>query len=157
MMKSTDLFKAAIKDFLDAKAFEDLLFMETYQKEGKSLDDCITYILNQVQKSGINGYSDDEVFNMAVHYYDENKIEVGKPIDGGKVIINRHVELTEEEKAKAREKAVDELKDEIKSKMRTKNKPTVKTQAKVIHMNNGKDVTVQTEVKKKEPEQTSLF
>lgn len=157
-MKGTDLFKATIKDFLDARAWEDLLFMEKYQKEGKNLDDCITFILNEVQRSKINGYTDSEIFSMAVHYYDEDKIKVGQPIKNGNVVINRHVELTEEEKTKAREKAVDELKNEIKTKMRTKpSKPKVETKARVIHMNNGKDTTIQEEVKKKEPTQTSLF
>lgn len=39
------------------------------------------------------------------YYYDEANIEVGKPIDC-KVVMNRHVELTEEEKAEARRQAI---------------------------------------------------
>ena len=39
------------------------------------------------------------------HYYDENEIEVGKPIQC-QVVVNHVVELTEEEKQEARRKAV---------------------------------------------------
>ena len=33
-----------------------------------------------MQKSGCNGFTDGEIYGQAVHYYDENEIEVGKPI-----------------------------------------------------------------------------
>ena len=39
-----------------------------------------TYILNQVKKSGCCGFSDDEIFGMALHYYQEDNIEVGSPL-----------------------------------------------------------------------------
>ena len=38
-------------------------------KPTKNIDNCITYILNQVKKSGCCGFSDDEIFGMALHYY----------------------------------------------------------------------------------------
>lgn len=42
---------------------------------------------------------------MAVHYYDEDNIEIGKPINC-RVAVNHVVELTEEEKAEARQEAI---------------------------------------------------
>lgn len=42
---------------------------------------------------------------MAVHYYDEDNIEVGKPISC-RVAVNHIVELTDEEKAEARQEAI---------------------------------------------------
>ena len=39
-------------------------------KEHKNLDDCITFILNYVQQSGCNGFTDAEIYSLAVHYYD---------------------------------------------------------------------------------------
>jgi hypothetical protein len=30
------------------------------------------------RKSSCNGFADDEIFRMAIHYYDEDTIEVGK-------------------------------------------------------------------------------
>lgn len=106
-MKATDPFKNAIRAYLDNRAANDELFAEVYAKEGKNIDDCVTYILNQVKASGCNGFADDEIYGMAVHYYDEDKIEVGKPVSA-RVIVN-HIELTEEEKAAAKQKALDEL------------------------------------------------
>ncbi|OJV17940.1 MAG: hypothetical protein BGO30_08330 [Bacteroidetes bacterium 41-46] len=124
-MEATDTFKNAIRAYLDSRAVNDELFAATYAKEGKNIDDCVTYILNTVQKSGCNGFADEEIFGMAVHYYDEDKIEVGKPITG-KVVVNHSVEITEEDIATARQKALDELVAEQKKKIAAKPKATAK-------------------------------
>ncbi|MCW0484044.1 PcfK-like family protein [Gaoshiqia sediminis] len=90
-MKSTDNFKKVIEAHLQHRASMDPLFAVTLKKENKNIDDCITYILNTVHKSGCNGFTDDEVFGMAAHYYDEDNIEVGKPINA-RVVVNHKVE-----------------------------------------------------------------
>ena len=110
-MKSTDLFKNAIKAYLDNRAKEDELFARAYAREGKNIDDCCTYILNEVERSGCNGFADDEIFGMAIHYYDEDKIEIGEKIDAGRVVINRTVELTEEEKTEARQREIEKYQE----------------------------------------------
>ena len=69
-MKATDHFKNTIKAYLDQRAETDYLFSFRYSLPEKKLEDCITYILNQVQKSGCNGFHDDEIFGMAVHFFD---------------------------------------------------------------------------------------
>jgi hypothetical protein len=107
-MKTTPAFKQTIQDYLEKRAIEDPLFATSYSNPKKNIDDCITYILNTVKNSGINGYTDDEVFNMAVHYYDEETIDIGAEINC-QVVVNHKVELTEEEKAEAKEKAIREL------------------------------------------------
>lgn len=56
-----------------------------------------SYILNTVQKSGYKGFADDEIYSMAVHYYEEENIEVGKLVNC-QVVVNHQVELTPEEK-----------------------------------------------------------
>ena len=106
-MKSTEHFKRTIQAYLQQRASEDRLFAESYRKEGKNIDDCITYILNEVQRSGCNGFTDGEIYSMAVHYYDEDDIEVGNPVSC-QVSVNHIVELTEEEKAEARQRAVEQ-------------------------------------------------
>ena len=106
-MKGTELFKAAIQNYLEYRAMTDDLFAPRYANPAKNIDDCITYILNEVQKSGMNGFDDDEIYSMAMHYYDEDDIEIGKPISC-KVMVNHHVELTEEEKQNARKKAIEQ-------------------------------------------------
>lgn len=118
-MKGSDSFKNTIKGYLDNRAANDELFAVAYAKEGKTIDDCITYVLNTVKASGCNGFSDDEIFRMAVHYYDEDGIKVGTPVQG-QVVVNHVVELTEEEKQAARMKAVDELIAQERAKMSKK-------------------------------------
>lgn len=91
-MKPSNSFKETIQQHLEARAKADELFAVTFAKEGKNIDDCCTYILNKVQKSGCNGFADDEIFGMAVHYYDEDKIDVGKMLSGNvKVVVNHSV------------------------------------------------------------------
>jgi hypothetical protein len=112
-MESTKNFKKVISDHLNDVADRDPLFAETLKKPNKNIDECVTYILNTVQKSGCNGFADDEIYSMALHYYDEDKIEVGK-VNSGRVVINHKIELTEEDKSEAREKAKKEFeKDQL--------------------------------------------
>lgn len=119
--------------YLEQRAEYDELFARSYRNPLKNIEDCITYILNYVQKSGCNGFDDDEIFGQAVHYYDEADIEVGKPIDC-KVIVNHHVELTEEEKTEARKEAIKRAENEAYSRM-TKRKTAPKKES--INSNNG--------------------
>lgn len=116
-MKGTEHFKRTIQAFLEQRAAEDELFAVNYRNPTKNIDDCITYILNYVQESGCNGFSDDEIFGQALHFYDEADIKVGKPIDC-KVVVNHTVELTEEEKAEARQQAIKRAEDEAYAKMK---------------------------------------
>ena len=116
-MKSTNHFQNTIKAYLDKRAEIDLLFSFRYSLPEKKLEDCITYILNQVQKSGCNGFHDDEIFGMAVHYYDEDNIEIGKPMHNAQVAVNHVVVLTAEEKEQARQDAIQKAQDEAYRKM----------------------------------------
>ena len=116
---------------MEQRASEDKLFAEAYRKEGKNIDDCVTYILNTVKASGCNGFTDGEIYSMAVHYYDEDDIEVGKPISC-QVSINHVVELTEEEKAEARKQAIEQYQQAELRKMQERNKkPTAKQETQV--------------------------
>lgn len=130
-MKVSAPFKNAIQSYLEQRAEYDELFARSYRNPLKNIEDCITYILNYVQKSGCNGFDDDEIFGQAVHYYDEADIKIGKPI-GCRVVANHHVELTEEEKAQARIDAMQRAQNEAYSRM-TQRKPTPKKE----NSNNG--------------------
>lgn len=132
-MKVSTHFQTEIQSYLEQRAEYDELFARSYRNPLKNIEDCITYILNEVQKSGCNGFADDEIFGMAVHYYDEADIEIGKPIDC-KVVVNHAVELTEEEKAEARKEAVKRAESEAYSRM-TKRKTAPKKES--INSNNG--------------------
>lgn len=125
-MKGTENFKTVIEVYLEQRAEYDELFALCYAKPHKNIDDCVTYILNEVKNSGCNGFADDEIFSMAVHYFDEDDIEVGKPINGS-VVVNHHVELTEEEKLQARRDAVKRIENEAYAKMKQQKKVTKPT------------------------------
>lgn len=105
MSKVTDTFKKTIQQYLDKRAEQDSLFAETLKKENKNIDECVNYILGEVQKSGYNGFADEEIYNMAVHYYDEDDLKAVKRVSAN-VIVNHKVELTDEDKAAAKEKAM---------------------------------------------------
>ena len=70
-----------------------------------------TYILNEVKQSGCCGFSDMEVFSMAVHAIDELTLEIGKPVNCD-VVVNRHIDLTEEEKAEQKALALKRYQEE---------------------------------------------
>lgn len=74
------------------------------------------------RKSGCNGFTDGEIYGQAVHYYDENEIEVGKPIQC-QIAVNHVVELTAEEKAEARQNAIRQYQEEEVRKLQNRNKP----------------------------------
>ena len=131
-MKATEHFKQTIKTYLDERAKNDELFAVSYAKENTNMDDCVTFILNQVKRSKCMGLTDEEVYSLAVHFFDEDDIEIGNPI-ACNVIVNHTVELTEEEKAKARQEALKEYQAEQLRKMQKRtNKPkTPKAQPEI--------------------------
>lgn len=86
-MHGSEQFIAVIQNHLQSVAAGDAIFAKKLDNPDKSINDCITYICNTVQKSGKNGFADAEIFGMAIHYYDEEKIEVGKPVSG-RVVVN---------------------------------------------------------------------
>lgn len=86
MATNNNSFQDTIKAYLDKRAAEDSLFAVTYAKENKSIDECISYIMGEILKASVNIQSgvkgcqmdDDEVYSVAVHYYDEDDIKVSK-------------------------------------------------------------------------------
>ena len=51
------------------------------------------------------------------HYYDEDTIEIGEPMNNAHVVVNHFVELTEEEKEQARQNAIEKAQKEAYNKM----------------------------------------
>lgn len=135
-MKGTEHFTRTIAEYLNQRAMTDPLFAPNLMKPNKNIEECITYILNEVQKSGCNGFDDDDellrawlekIFSMAVHYYDEDDIEVGKAVSC-QVAVNHIVELTEEEKAEARQEAIKQYQREELAKLQSRNARVKKTE-----------------------------
>ncbi|WP_108822302.1 PcfK-like family protein [Dysgonomonas sp. Marseille-P4361] len=117
-MKATTHFKNTIQNYLEQRAQTDAMFEWSYStKENKNIDDCCSYILNQVKESGCNGFADEEIFSMAVHYWDEDNIDIGKPVNCH-IAVNHIVELTEEEKEQAKKEALEKVHNETYSRMK---------------------------------------
>lgn len=101
-----DPFEQTIKDYLDDRATNDPLFRPVYEQEGKSIKECAKFIYGLVKESGRTGFNDEEIYGMAVHYYQEDVDvpNVSKP----EVVINKKIELTEEQKEKIRQEALEQ-------------------------------------------------
>lgn len=120
-MKATDTFKEVIKGYLDNRASSDAPFSEAYKKADRNIDNCVTYILNEVKKSGCNGFADQEIFDMAVHYYEAEKVDIGDKTTNANVVVNHHIDKPKAEaKPKESKKTVTPTKTEKKA-----DKPTI--------------------------------
>lgn len=123
-MAKNDSFKQAIKAYLDKRAEEDSLFAPKYANEKKSIDECCSYIMGEARKRGnAIAISDEEVYGMAVHYYDEDDIKINRLPAGEsvRIIPAKPVELTEEDKKAARDRAIARLAEEQYQTLRKKN------------------------------------
>lgn len=125
----SELFEQRIKDYLERRAFNDPEFAVKFANPNKSVKECCEFILGEVSKSDQQGYDDEEIFGMAVHYYDEENIEIGEN-KVQRVVTNRHVDLTEEEKAEARKQAIEAYQNEVRESMRKKPAPKAKEEKK---------------------------
>lgn len=116
--------KTKIKNYLDERAKNDELFAKAYAKTNKSIDECYKYILGEARKKGTAvGMSHEEVYGLAVHYYDEDDIRVN-PVSGYVQASasdddeTKEVKLTAEEEKQAREEAIHRLAEEQYRKMK---------------------------------------
>lgn len=126
--------KNAIKAYLDNRAATDELFAVAYAKENKNLDDCFKYILSEAQKRGSAVcMTDEEVFGLAVHYYDEDEVRIDRNITGRvRAQASKPMELTEEEKEAAKEAAKRRYEQECYDKMKkASKKPKAPAQERV--------------------------
>ena len=113
--------------FLNQRAMTDPLFASNLQKPHKNIEECILYILSEVQRSGCNGFADEEIYTMTVHYYDEDDIEADK-VSGCNVVVNHVVELTKEEKKQARQEAIKQYQQEELVKLQKRNERPKRTE-----------------------------
>lgn len=116
--------KTKIKNYLDERAKNDELFAKAYTKSNKSIDECYKYVLGEARKKGTAvGMTAEEVFGLAVHYYDEDNIKIN-PVSGYVQASasdddeTKEVKLTAEEEKQAREEAIHRLAEEQYRKMK---------------------------------------
>lgn len=131
-MKASDGFKKTIENYLRVRANTDEQFRERFEDKKKSIDECINFIFNTVKASGCNGFDDEEIYGMAVHYYDEDNIPASylKKVRGN-VVVNHRAELTAKEKAELEKKAKEEYYQECLKKQREQMKPKARKIAEV--------------------------
>lgn len=114
--QTTANFERVIRDYLDEYAELDTAFAAKYKNEKKSIEECCKYIMGEAKKACTGGslaLTDDEVYGMAVHYYDEDSIIINPA--SAQVVSNHFAELTDEDKAEARAQALKEYEAECKA------------------------------------------
>lgn len=121
---ATDFFTQTITNYLRERCKNDTDFCQRCKDPNKSIEKCIEYIFYSVKQDGKVGYADNEIFSLAVHYFDEPEItfeKVEKPL----VVNNYHIDLTEQEKAIARQQAIENYQKQVIADMQ---KPKIKPQ-----------------------------
>lgn len=106
-------FKDIIKAELDRRAAEDPQFALKYNDASrkKSIDECVKFIYGEILNSYVKEHrgvqvaapTRDEVFGLAVHYYDEDNIKV-RPLSGVAVGAAGSARSTSESRAKKSDK-----------------------------------------------------
>ncbi|MCR5071177.1 MAG: PcfK-like family protein [Bacteroidales bacterium] len=111
-------FETVIKQHLDARAAQDPQFAEKYANPAKNVKACCAYILSEARRRAKGSDTfilpDEEVFGMAIHYFDEDSIVV-KENDLEAAKESNVIALTEEEKAAAKAEAISKYKAQIRA------------------------------------------
>lgn len=109
-------FVEAIKSYLDRRAEEDKMFAESYANPKKNIIECCDFIVSEVKRQNRTAMTDDEVYGLAVHYYDE--ADSGR-IDKG-IASRAAIVIPGDDKERLRADAIEEYKrqciEEIKNK-----------------------------------------
>ena len=99
-----EAFKKHIEAYINGQVEADPMFAEIFKKSERSIDDCITYLLNWVKASGSQVVAKEEIYGQVIHFYTEN-LEPGAQINAHVVCATR-VQLTEEDKREAYQEAL---------------------------------------------------
>ena len=109
-----DGFIAAIEKFIKDECGKDAAWSEKVKASGKGAEDAAKYVVSKVKESRRMGFTDDEVFGMVKHFFDEG-LEAPKDWSGcGRVVSNGDGMLSDADKKKARKEAIAEYKKEAK-------------------------------------------
>lgn len=123
-----------IGNYLMERAKTDPSVANNLKKEKKSLEECWDYVLSEVAKTmyrsgnfGCAAGDDEELFGLAVHYYDEDDIkfepfESAKVVDMSKQEHDKKAEAPKEEKAEV-EQHLKEVRNRVKTVKKHKSDP----------------------------------
>lgn len=118
IMKATDSFIKVISDYLQAEAGKDAQLAAKMQEHPeKTAEAACNYIMSEVQKEGRCGYKDEEIYGMAIHFMTEDSIkDPGNNNGVRKVVVNKAIPLSQEEKNEAKKMAIEEYQKEVQRK-----------------------------------------
>lgn len=105
-------FREAVRRYLEDRAAKDPVFAEAYTNPKKSLAQCCDYICTEVKRTGRTAMTDDEVYGLAVHYYDEeNPGRIKTGLAGNARIVTP--ELSEEQMRRLEKEAAEAYKRNV--------------------------------------------
>lgn len=96
--------------YLLERAKEDLTLANNLTKDNKSLKECAEYIMGEIYIKAVNnhyfGWDNNELYQMAVHYYQEDDIKINKLPANVKAVANvkKQQESTKPVESKAKTK-----------------------------------------------------
>lgn len=123
-------FEKTIKEYLDNFAATDEWFKECYADPKKNIKSCCDYICTEVQKTGRKGFADEEIYQLARHYYLED-IKPGEiKASSGNVVVNHQIELSDEEKKAAHDRAVAEYEAQVKAELEKEARKKIEAEEK---------------------------
>lgn len=118
MNNATENFVKVIGEYIEREKKADEMFAKCVDEQPqKTIEGCMNYILKTVRESKIAGWTDDEIYGMAKHFYDEKNITDPGKMKGARVVVNHAVELTDEEKAQAKADALAKFQAEEREKL----------------------------------------
>ena len=114
-------YVAVIGRYLKDRALTDPSVAENLKKENKSLKRCFQFIIDEARKKKKDNCAmikDDVVYGWAVHYYDEDDLDIDKNAKPEKAIEKKQEEHEQESEEAAKE--VKEVKVEKKKAVKKK-------------------------------------
>lgn len=126
MSNNNKHMEEAIMALLQERAVTDEVLNDALHKEDKNITDCCNYIIEWVMKDGGKGYPDDVIVGQAIHYYLEDGLEKPKA-SNCRVVVNKEVQLTQEEIEEAKKAAFDAEVREQRQRMTKKVQPKKET------------------------------
>ena len=125
---ANDNFKRVIRTYLDKLAENDTLFAANYIKENKNIDDCVIFIMNKVKEmikdKNEAVLPDEDVYNLAVHYYTEDDIIVTGLKSSCNVVSPYVAELNQQDLERIKQEAIEKAVEQERKRISTKYKKT---------------------------------
>ena len=134
--KHVDQLQEQVHAYLEKRAAEDPQFAEKFANPKKSIAECVKYLYGEAYQRAAGGrccyISPDEIYGLAVHYYDEEDIKIHSlPAGIGATSARKEkpVELTEEQKAQAEKAALEKYEAQQLVKIQERERARAKAEA----------------------------